>query len=179
MNENQTISQVLRGNIDAFRLLVEKYQTSIIRFAANLLGDNHIGEDVAQDVFFVAYKKLASFDPARSNFSTWLFSIAKNKCINEMKKKRVVFTNELPEKITAKGSSDGIAGQELFAELDKALQTLPGRQKRAFIFAEFENLPYQEIAQLEGVRIGTIKSRINRAKNKLRAALKIFNEETI
>jgi RNA polymerase sigma-70 factor (ECF subfamily) len=179
VNEREIISQVLRGNIDAFRLLVGKYQDSIGRFAANLLGDRHIGEDVAQDVFFAAYKKLASFDSARSNFSTWLFSIARNKCINEMKKKKVVSANELPEKITANNLSDGIASQELFAELDKALQTLPGRQKRAFIFAEFENLPYQEIAQIEGVRIGTVKSRINRAKKKLRAALEIFNVETI
>jgi len=57
VNENQTIAQVLGGGVDAFRLLVEKYQDSIIRFAANLLGDSHIGEDVAQDVFFAAYKK--------------------------------------------------------------------------------------------------------------------------
>lgn len=179
MNENQTIAQVLGGDVDAFRLLVEKYQDSIIRFAANLLGDSHIGEDIAQDVFFAAYKKLASFDSARSNFSTWLFSIARNKCINEMKKKKVISTDELPERITAKDSSDGLANQEMFAELDKALQTLPGRQKRAFILAEFENLPYHQIAQIEGVRIGTVKSRINRAKKKLRAVLQILNEETV
>jgi RNA polymerase sigma-70 factor (ECF subfamily) len=178
VNEKETISQVLRGDVDAFRLLVEKYQDSIIRFAANLIGDSHIGEDVAQEVFFAAYKKLASFDSARGNFSTWLFSIAKNKCINEMQKKRVISTNELPEKITTKDSSDGLANQELFAELDKALQALPGRQKRAFILAEFESLPYHQIAQIEGVKIGTVKSRVNRAKKKIRAVLEMLNEET-
>jgi len=177
VNESQTIAQVLRGDVDAFRLLVERYQDSIIRFASSLLGDRHIGEDVAQEVFFAAYKKLASFDPARSNFSTWLFSIARNKCINEMKKKKVISTRKLPERITTQESSGELASQELFAELDKALQSLPGRQKRAFILAEFENIPYHQIAQVEGVRIGTVKSRINRAKKKLRVMLEILNGE--
>jgi RNA polymerase sigma-70 factor (ECF subfamily) len=72
-----------------------------------------------------------------------------------------------------------MARKELYDRLDKTLQALPSRQRRAFILAEFEKLPYAEIAQIEGTRLGTIKSRINRAKQKLRIALKEFGGDIV
>jgi RNA polymerase sigma-70 factor (ECF subfamily) len=78
----------------------------------------------------------------------------------------------LPEKINPRTPSDVIVEKELFDRLDKELQALPSKQKRALVLAEFEKLSYAEIAQIEGARLGTIKSRINRAKKKLMSALK-------
>jgi len=73
---------------------------------------------------------------------------------------------------------DELAERELFDELDIRLEALPSAQKRAFVLAEFEELSYEDIAQIEGVRTGTIKSRINRAKNNLAKALKeIWHEK--
>jgi RNA polymerase sigma-70 factor (ECF subfamily) len=79
--------------------------------------------------------------------------------------------SELPEKTDSRNPSDNVAQQEFFDKLDTQLQALPSRQRRAFVLAEFEKLPYEQIAQIEGAKIGTIKSRINRAKAKLRSAL--------
>jgi len=177
--EIDVIHQVLQGDVDSFRLLVQRYQKPIISMINNIINDQHMCEDIAQDVFFTAYKKLASFDPARSNFSTWLFTIAKNKSLNALKKKRALSMSQLPEKADSRNPSDELDEKELFDELDKILQTLPARQKTAFVLAEFEKLSYAEIAQIEGVRIGTIKSRINRAKRKLSSALEGFNGDIL
>jgi len=172
VKETDVIHQVLGGNVNSFRLLVERYQGPVVRTIRNIIGDSHICEDIAQDVFFAAYKKLGTFDPARSSFSTWLFTIARNKSINAMKSKSAPTVTRSPEKATHNSPLNNLTDKELFDKLDNVLQTLPGRQKRTLVLAEFEKLPYQEIAQIEGIRIGTVKSRINRAKKKLRAAFK-------
>jgi len=171
------IRAVLEGDTESFRLLVQRYQKPVIRMTANLIKDRHICEDVAQEVFLAAYKKLPSFDPARSSFSTWLFTIAKNKSINAMKKKRVLSVSNPPENPDFSEPADSLLRDELFIELDKAMKSLSPGHRRALVLAEFENLPYEQIAQIEGVRIGTIKSRINRAKHRLRSALEGINGE--
>jgi len=170
--ETQVILQVLQGDIESFRLIVERYERPIARMIRNIINNRDSCEDIAQDVFFAAYRKLASFDPARSNFSTWLFTIARNKSINALRKKRPLSMSELPQNSDRHNPSDELAEREFFDELDAGLEALPSAQKRAFVLAEFEELSYEDIAQIEGVRIGTIKSRINRAKKKLAKALK-------
>ena len=172
--ETEVIRRVLQGDIESFRLLVERYERPIVRMVRNVTGDGESSEDIAQDVFLAAYKKLSSFDPACSNFSTWLFTIARNKSINALRKKRARSMSELPESINPCRPGDELARAEFFGRLDSALQALPSAQRRAFVLAEFEQLPYSEIAQIEGARQGTIKSRINRAKAKLRLALNDF-----
>lgn len=175
--ETKVIHQVLEGDTESFRLIVERYEKPIVRMIRNIINNRESCEDIAQDVFFTAYRKLASFDPARSNFSTWLFTIARNKSINVIRKKRPVSMSELPHNSDAHNPSDELAEREFFDKLDTGLEALPSAQKRAFVLVEFENLSYAEIAQIEGVRIGTIKSRINRAKKKLAKALKEIRYE--
>jgi len=170
--ETKVIRQVLQGDIESFRFVVAKYERPIVRMIRNITNNRESCEDIAQDVFFTAYRKLASFDAARSNFSTWLFIIARNKSINALRKKRPLSMSELPQNSDAHNPSDELAEREFFDELDVRLEALPSAQKRAFVLAEFENLSYAEIAQIEGVRIGTIKSRINRAKKELAKTLK-------
>ena len=171
IEETGIIRAVLEGDTESFRLLVQRYQKPLIRMIANLINDRHICEDVAQEVFLAAYKKLPSFDPARSSFSTWLFTIAKNKSINAIKKRRIPSTGNPPENPDFSEPIDSLIRDELFIKLDHALQSLNPGHRRALVMAEFENLPYEQISQIEGVRIGTIKSRINRAKHRLRSVL--------
>jgi len=179
IEEISIIRDVLDGGIESFRLLVQRYQGPVIRMIKNIIDDHHICEDIAQDVFFTAYKKLSSFDPDRSSFSTWLFTIARNKSINAAKKKRVLSMSNVPENADLSTPVNNLAQQEFVNRLNQVLEALPTKLKTAFVLTEFEKLPYQEIAQIEGVRVGTIKSRINRAKKKLRSALKSFEEDGI
>jgi len=171
IEETGFIKAVLEGDTESFRLLIQRYQKPVIRMIANLINDRHICEDIAQEVFLAAYKKLPSFDPARSSFSTWLFTIARNKSINAMKKKKILSVSNPPENPDFSEPADSLIRNELFVKLDQALMSLSPKYKRALILAEFENLSYEQIAQIEGIRIGTVKSRINRAKNRLRSAL--------
>ena len=173
--ETGIIKAVVEGNTESFRLLVQRYEKPIIKMIANLINDRHICEDVAQEVFLAAYKKLPSFDPARSSFSTWLFTIARNKSINAIKKRRIPSTGNPPENPDFSEPADSLIRDELFIELDKAMKSLSPGHRRALVLTEFENLPYEQIAQIEGVRVGTIKSRINRAKHRLRSALDGIN----
>jgi RNA polymerase sigma-70 factor (ECF subfamily) len=173
--ETGIIRAVLEGDTESFRLLVQRYQKPVIRMIANLINDRHICEDIAQEVFLTAYKKLPSFDPARSSFSTWLFTIARNKSINAMKKRKILSVSSPPENPDFSEPTDSLIQNELFNRLDRALKSLSPKHRRALVMAEFENLPYEQIAQIEGVRIGTIKSRINRAKNRLRSAIENSN----
>ena len=170
-DEIEIISSVLAGDTDSFRLLVQRYQKPVIRMIRNIVNDNHICEDIAQDVFLAAYTKLASFDVARSSFATWLFTIARNRSINALRRIRRVSLQSVSGSGDSSRPASTLAQKEFFRRLDEELLRLSVSQRTAFVLAEFEALPYEQIAQIEGVRIGTIKSRINRAKKKLRLAL--------
>ena len=174
IDESAIINRVLAGDAQAFACLVQRYQKPVISMSYHIINDRHLAEDIAQDVFFTAYQKLASFDLARSQFSTWLFTITRRLSINALKKKNPIPLSEMPDKSVLSNPAENLDQKEIFARLDHILDALPPRQKTAFILAELENLPYAEIARLEGARLGTIKSRINRAKQKIAAALKNY-----
>lgn len=177
--DEAAVQRVLAGDVDAFRSLVERYQKPVLRMVRNYTSDSHAYEDVAQEVFLRAYRQLTKFDPARSCFSTWLFTIARNLSINALKKKQAIAIQEIPEQACRDNPDQQMREQEYFLVLEQALQGLPGRLRRAFVLAEMEKLSYEEIAQIECVRIGTVKSRIHRAKQRLRTALDpILGEET-
>jgi len=170
----EVVRRVLDGDTESFRLLVSKYSSVVVRIIRNITGNSDSCEDIGQEVFLMAYKKLETFDPARSSLSTWLLTIARNKSINTLRKKKPRLMDDLPENISESNPAEDMVQKELFNRLNRELQALPSKQHRALILAEFEGLPYERIAQIEGARIGTIKSRINRAKQKLRLALKEF-----
>jgi len=177
VEESQVIQRVLAGDVESFRLLVERYAGPVTRMVRNVTGDCHACEDLAQEVFLTAYAKLRTFDPARSRFSTWLFTIARNAALNAAKKKRPRYEADPPERADTSSPEEVAQSQELFAALDRELLTLPPNQRTAFVLAQFEQLPYEQIARIEGVRIGTVKSRVNRAREKLMKALKHYMED--
>lgn len=170
-DDNAIIAQVLEGHTEAFRVLVERYQKPVLRMIGNMVYDRHQSEDIAQEVFLAAYRHLASFDRARSRFSSWLFTIARNRSLNALKARRLALADgdTMP---TAVGDPETAAVErEYEAALDRALAALPQDQRAAFVMAEIEALSYEDIARIEGVRVGTVKSRINRARQKLWLAL--------
>ena len=172
VDDNTIITEVLNGKTESFKLLVEKYERPVICMVKNLISDFHGCEDIAQDVFMEVYISLGLYDSSKSKFSTWLFTIARNKSINILKKKRPAETDNLPERPTFNSPIENLTEIEFFERLDRALQELSVEHKTAFVLAEFEDLPYEEIARIEGVKLGTIKSRINRAKEKLRKTIR-------
>src|SRR3982750_3187080 len=121
------VKRVLNGDIDSFRILVERYQRPVLSMIQRMISDSHRCEEIGQDVFFMAFQKLSTFDPARSQFSTWLFTIARNMSINALKKKLPVPMEKLPEIPIFRNPSHELSDKEIFMQLDETLKTLPGK----------------------------------------------------
>jgi RNA polymerase sigma-70 factor (ECF subfamily) len=167
---------VLAGHTDEFRVFVDRYQPSIYRFTRALLRNREDACDVTQEVFLAAFVNLSSYSLSRAAFSTWLFTIAHNRCINLLKRKRPSELDERDE-VEEVAPRDPLECDELAQRLDRALDALPLEQRSAFVLAEIEELPYSEIARIERTTVGTVKSRIHRAKQRLRSLLETVVKE--
>jgi len=176
--DSDIVKRVLNGDVDSFRILVERYQRPVLSMIRRFIWDSSRCEEIGQDVFVTAFQKLSSFDLARSQFSTWLFTIARNMSINALKKKLPLLMENLPEVPVSRTPSHELSDKEIFIQLDETLKALPGKLRRAFVLAEMEQIPYEEIARIEGTCLGTIKSRINRARARIYVAMKDMKGDT-
>jgi RNA polymerase sigma-70 factor, ECF subfamily len=170
-SEDHVIASALAGDTSEFRKLVEQFHQPIFRFSHNLIGDEHDAEDITQEVFLAAFNHLASYNAARASLQTWLFTIARNRCVNYLKRKRPLIDRDAITNTPRAASCDESERNEFWIRLDMALDALPIEQKTAFVLSEIEGLPYADIAQIEQTTLGTVKSRIHRAKQRLQAAM--------
>ncbi|MCA9121774.1 MAG: sigma-70 family RNA polymerase sigma factor [Planctomycetaceae bacterium] len=177
MDDREIVALVVEGRTSEYRRLVERYQQPVFRFACNLIGNRHDAEDITQEVFVAAFDNLRSYDSRRSSLLTWLLAICRNRCINCWKRKRPATTGESFAAADLLNPEDDSIRREFWEELDAALISLPIDQKTAFILAEIEGLPYADIAVIEGTSLGTVKSRLHRAKQKLRQLLETHVKE--
>lgn len=165
------IRRVLAGDVESFRRLVDRYQRPLLNLVRNLTPPGTDHEGVGQDVFLAAFRRLAWFDPKRSAFSTWLFTIARNRCRNELARRRPVAGGELPDVVDPRSPERAATEAELVRQLAAALDALPFEQRSAFVLTQLQGLSYEEVGRIEGVGVGTVKSRIARAREKLRCLL--------
>jgi RNA polymerase sigma-70 factor (ECF subfamily) len=172
----QVIDRVKGGDVEAFRTLVRRYERTVFGLVRNLISDAAECEDVAQEVFLAAYRHLRAFDARRAPFAVWLLSIARNKCYSALKRKknrpRPMGLESLPEAADRRTPEADAAEEECFRLLDAALAALPLEQKTAFVLAELQGLPLDQVGKIEGVKLGTVKSRLSRAREKLRCLLR-------
>lgn len=176
-DEIEVIRRVVAGDVQSFRLLVERYEQSLLALIQNLMGGREDCEDVAQESFLAAYVNLGSYDPARARFSTWLFTIARNLALNALKRRRPTARAQDGERPELSTPETEAIRAELFERLDRALAELPFEQRSAFVLFEIQGLSYEEIRRMEGTELGTVKSRISRAKQKLRSLLEQLVEQ--
>jgi RNA polymerase sigma-70 factor (ECF subfamily) len=180
-----------RGDRAAFTLLVRKHQTALYNFALRQLRSAALAEEVVQEAFVRVVHSATEFKH-EARFSTWLYTIARNLCIDQARKNALRRHPSLDEPMRADGSdgptlgdqtADGRANVERAAGATEirervlaAIETLPDEQREVFLMREVSNLPFKEIAEIVGASENTVKSRMRYALERLQAALSEFEE---
>ena len=171
VTDQQAIADVLAGDVNAFRAIVERFQSPLFAFARSIIGDAEDAEDVTQDVFLTAFSKLQQFDPEIGKLSTWLFRIAHNKALNFVKRRRPLTGTDFEPKTDQATPAVKASQHEQWQRLQQAIEQLPLDQRTAFVLFDLQGCSYDEVSRIEQVPLGTVKSRIARARSRLRQTL--------
>jgi len=176
MEEQELISSSRAGDIEAFNLLVEQYQRLVYNLALRMLGNSETAEDATQDAFLSAYRAIGKF--RGGSFKSWILRIAANSCHDKMRvarRARVTSLDTLLEKSgdlllenNAESPEDYVLRRELGQFLDEGLTHLPEDQRLAVVLCDIQGLSYEEVSQATGSSLGTVKSRLNRGRARLR-----------
>jgi len=168
------------GDESAFRTLFEKYGRSMVGYCNHFVRDAARAEELAQDVFLNLHRHAARYQPT-ARFKTFLYRIASNHCLNELRRGEYTTRRHAPlEDVAADPDTLPSAGESpeqamLASALGQAvrrlLERLPAKQRAAFVMARFEGLPYQEIAEVLDTTLPAVKSLVHRATVTAAAAL--------
>jgi len=171
------VERVLSGDNRAFEKLVEKYKKRIYYLAYKMTRDHDSADELAQESFVKAYQALSRFKKGYS-FYTWIYRICVNLSINFLKKERNSVSTDLISDSELLYFSKNVSNQlesmitsEQAAIVKQALETIPPDQKAVFILKTYENMTYEQMAEVLSCSIGTVMSRLYRARHKLRVAL--------
>ena len=185
-SDEQLISRFQAGDENAYVELVNRFKDKLTNFVYYLLKDEELSEDIVQETFIKLYEKKHYYKPV-AKFSTWIYTIARNLANTELRKKNRVKITYLSQmnndmknyELKSKDQSlnSKIENEYLLDELHLAIDRLPKNYKTAIILRDIQGLNYEEISIIVGVPLGTIKSRINRARLQLQLDLKIFKKE--
>lgn len=179
--------QVKQGDMEAFAQLVEKYKQPVINLVRRTLHDETEAEDLAQTVFLQVYKAARRYE-SRSKFSTWLFTIARNLCLNEIRRRSRHPAESLDrphpnqedqpfhqfEDRRTFSPPESLLHGELEAKIEQALAGLPENQRTALLLCRQEELSYEEIAEVLGCSLSATKSLIHRGRETLKQKLKPY-----
>jgi len=173
--DTELIQQTVQGDENAFEQLVKKYQHSVFNTVYRCIGNYEDVEDIAQEVFIKIWRKAENFK-GKSKFSTWLYRIVVNQCLDyrSKHKQKLVSLDEMtekeqtPESLIFKIDHEQRKKAEI---LRKTIGDLPGRQRIALILSAFEEKSYKEIAQIMEISIASVESLIFRAKQGLKKKL--------
>lgn len=159
----------------AFNLLVRQYQQKVYWHIRKMVIDHDDANDLTQDTFIKAWKGLENFK-GDSQLFTWLYRIATNECLNHLSKKKRRFflpINDITEELSNKlEDSDLVSGDEIQLKLQKALLTLPDKQRLVFNMKYYDELKYEEIAEITGTSVGALKASYHLAAKKVEEYLK-------
>jgi RNA polymerase sigma-70 factor (ECF subfamily) len=184
-SDEELMAAYQAGDPAAFRALVERHHGPVYRFCLRALRSPEAAADAAQEVFLRVVKNAATWEP-KAKFTTWVYTIARNHCIDEARKGRFRKTESLNETANKDGEGDEkiervaspgpvpeqIAhGKKLRIAIDQALATLPEEQREVFLLREVSGLAFKDIAEAVGVGENTVKSRMRYALTALKKAL--------
>ena len=173
LTDERLLERAADGETTAFQILYERYRDPIFRFAYRLLGSVEAAEDVAHDCFLSLIKDPGRFDPGRASLRTYLYAAARNLAA----KRYNSFAREMgieqlsQEPVDRHEPMAEVLGNELSEVVQRAIAELPPLQREALVLFEYEELSLAEIATIVGADANTVKARLFRAREKLRAGL--------
>ncbi len=178
VEDSAVVSAFLAGEERAFQELVDRYQTRLLNFIYRTIGDRERSEDLVQEVFIRVYRHLHRFDRSKK-FSTWIYTIASNLAKNELRNRSrnplVLFQairknwqdDDRPLQFEDHTSrpDDMYRKRHLRDLVEQSVDRLPEHHRQVFVLRELEGKSYEEIAEITSCNLGTVKSRLNRARN--------------
>ena len=178
--------RVKDGDEAAFEQLIKRHQAMVIGTVAKMLGSTTDSEDIAQQVFIRLWKSAPRYE-VKAKFTTFLFTIMRNLVFNESRRRRRKKESSIDEReddfhlqtedSQTKSPDEKILQDELQAAVDKAIASLPEKQRMAVILRRYENMPYEEIASILKTSVSAIKSHLFRARTTLRESLQQYLDE--
>jgi len=189
MSDEQLVEKFQKGQNEAFDELVRQYQQVVLSTAYRLLNDRQDAEDAAQDIFVKVYQALDNFQPD-AKFSTWLYRITVNHCLNVLRARKrrrwlSVFSSyqkESPSQLShipdeSHNPENQLEQSERERIVKLAINSLPASQRTALILHRYQGLSYKEVAEVMGTSVSSVESRIHRAKKQLGHYLKKYVNE--
>jgi len=180
MTESVLIDKSISGDLDSFEKLISKYQVYAYNIAFRMMKNPEDAKDASQEAFIKVFKNIKKFN-SNSSFSTWLYRIVINTCKDELRKKTEnVSLDEKNEEFEIVSDNNDeynpvISYERKYVKntINEAIKKLPINNRSVLILRDIQGYSYEEIASIENVSIGTVKSRINRARKSLRDILKM------
>jgi RNA polymerase sigma-70 factor, ECF subfamily len=183
LTDELLVARVCAGDVGAYEEIIRRYERPIVNFIYRMIGDYEQSLDLAQEVFFKAYRSLDRFDPT-FRFSTWLYRIASNRSIDHLRKQSPTILslddqahgeqggNRVVQlKCPTRGPEDLLSSQELGARIGEAIDSLPVPSRELILLRHLQGMAYDDIARVTGLPLGTVKNRLFRAREILRRKL--------
>lgn len=167
------VRRISSGEERALEELWTRLSPAVFRYISALVSDRQLAEEVLQDTFVAVWKGAGSFQE-RSSVRTWLFGIARRQAISALRRRRLPTGGEVPEELpeTGLGPEGLLLRHDRRVELARCVESLGLAQREALILVFYQGFSYKEAAEVQGVSVGTVKSRVNRAKRALHERLR-------
>ncbi|MFC7682034.1 RNA polymerase sigma factor [Paenibacillus sp. GCM10028914] len=187
MTDSELIFEIKQGNVDLYSELMRRYQRKILAFVYHMLKSSNLellAEDLCSETFYKAFRSLHSFREVDASFSTWLYTIARNTVLSELRKQRsgtlpLEESGVVPVAPMEIAPEQAILRRERVSLVRDAINNLPEKQRSALILREYDQLDYQEIASILGQSVSSVKSLLFRARCSVKIQLEPYFSEPV
>lgn len=187
MTDSQLIREIKEGNLELYSELMRRYQRKILAFVYHMLKSSNmelLAEDLCSETFYKAFRSLHSFREVDASFSTWLYTIARNTVLSELRKQRsgsvpLEESGFVPIAPSENAPEHAVLRSERVMLVRDAINNLPEKQRSAIILREYDQLDYQEIANILGQSVSSVKSLLFRARSSVKTQLEPYFFEPV